>query len=63
MVHWKKQNIVLYLLNFKKRVAHITIHSCGFEMHHKLKMKLPTYSLLSLLYTVSKLHRPRGLYS
>ena len=29
MVHWGKQNIMLYELNFKKGLAHISIHFYG----------------------------------
>ena len=41
----EKQNM-LYVLNFKKRVVHMSIHSYGFSMHQMLKIKLPTLSLL-----------------
>ena len=42
MVHWGKQNIMLFVLNFKNGVAHISIHLYEFLMHQILKMKLPT---------------------
>lgn len=37
---------MLYVLNFKIGVAHISIHFYRFLMHQTLKMKLPTQSLL-----------------
>ena len=46
MVHWEKQNAMLYVLNFVKRVAHMSIHLYGFSMQQIFKMKLPTLSLL-----------------
>ena len=42
MVLWEKQNIMLFVLSFKKGVAHMSIHLYGFSMHQILKMKLPT---------------------
>ena len=44
MVLWRKQNIMLFVLNFKKGIAHIHLH--GYSLHQILKMKLPTYSSL-----------------
>ena len=46
MVHWGKQNIMLYALNFKKKVTHISIRLHGSSVHQILKIKLPTLSLL-----------------
>ena len=46
MVHWEKQNIMLYVLNLKKGVAHMSIHLYGFSMYQILEMKLHTLSLL-----------------
>ena len=40
-----KKNIMLYVLNFKKGVAHVTIFLYGFSMHQILKMKLPILNL------------------
>ena len=37
---------MLFLLNLKIEVAHMSIHSYEFSMHQKLKMRLPTYSSL-----------------
>ena len=34
------QNIMLYALNFKTGVAHMSIHLYGFSMHQMLKMIL-----------------------
>ena len=42
----RKQNIMLFLLNFKKGVAHTFIHLHGFSIHQILKKKLPTQRLL-----------------
>ena len=47
MVHWEKQNIMLYALNFSKGVAHMFIPLYGFSMRQIFKMKLPTLSLLT----------------
>ena len=41
-----KTNIMLYVSNFKKMVAHIFVHSYGISTHQILKMKLPTLKLL-----------------
>ena len=49
MVLWGKQNIMLFVLNFKKGVAHMSIHLYGFAMHQILKMKLPRESSLRKL--------------
>ena len=46
MVLWGKQNIMLFVLNSQKGVAHMSIHLCGFSTHQILKMKLSTQSLL-----------------
>ena len=46
MVHWEKQSIMLYLLNFKKGVAHMSIGVYEFSMHQIFKVKLPSVSLL-----------------
>ena len=35
-----------FILNFKKEVAHMRMHSNGFSVHQILKMKLPTQSSL-----------------
>ena len=45
MVHWEQQNIMLYVLNFNKRVAHMLNRLYGFSMHQIFKIKLPTMSL------------------
>ena len=37
---------MLYALNFKKRVAHTSIHLYGFSVHQIFKMRMPTLSLL-----------------
>ena len=41
MVLWGNQNIILFVLNFKKGIAHMSIHIYGFSMHQILKTKLP----------------------
>ena len=35
-----------FILNFKKEVAHMLMHSNAFSVHQILKMKLPTQSSL-----------------
>ena len=45
MVHWEKENMP-HVLNFKKKVARMSIPSNGFSMHQIFKIKLPTLSLL-----------------
>ena len=45
MAHWGK-NIMLYVLNFKKEQAHMSICLYGFSMHEIFKMYLPTLSIL-----------------
>ena len=42
MVHWAKQNIMQYVLNFKKEVAHLSILLYGFSMHQIFIMQLTT---------------------
>ena len=32
MVHWEKQNIMLYALNFKKGVVHISVRVYEFSL-------------------------------
>ena len=44
--HWGKKNLMLYISNFKKGAAHMSIRLYGFSMHQIFKMKLPTLSLL-----------------
>ena len=46
MVHWAKQNIALYVLNFRKGLAHMSILSYEFSTHQLLEMNLPTLTLL-----------------
>ena len=46
MVYWAKQIIMLWVLNFMKAVAHISIYSPGCSLRQILKMKLPTLTLL-----------------
>ena len=46
MLHWGKQNIMLFILNSPKQVAHMSIHLHGFSMQQVLNMKLATWSLL-----------------
>ena len=45
MVHLEKQNIILYVLNFKKGVAHMSIRLYTFSMHQIFKMNahLPSH--------------------
>lgn len=40
--HWEKETIMLYILNFGKGVAHMSIHTYGVSMHQILKLKLRT---------------------
>ena len=37
----QKQNILLQLLNSKKRAAKISTHLYGFSMHQRIKIMLP----------------------
>ena len=36
-----EKKIMLFVLNFKKKVAHMSINLYGFSMHQKLKNKQP----------------------
>ena len=53
MVHWEKQDIMLYILNFKKVAAHMPIPLYGFSMQQIFKIKLLTLSLLRKHYMQS----------
>ena len=44
MAHWGK-NVMLYVLNFKKGQAHMSIYLYRFSMHEIFKMYLPTLSI------------------
>ena len=46
MVHWEKQDIMLYILNFKEVVAHMSIPLYGFSMQQIFRIKLRTLHLL-----------------
>ena len=46
MVHCEKQNIMLFVLNFKKGAAHMSMCLYGFLMQEIFKTKLPKLSLL-----------------
>ena len=46
MIHWAKQNIMLYALSFKEGVRHMYIRLYGFSMHQKFKIGMSTLSLM-----------------
>ena len=46
MAHWEKRNIMLYVLDFKKGVASMSILLYGFLLHQIFKMKHPATTLL-----------------
>ena len=46
MVHWAGQNIMQYVLNFKKGVAHMSILLYGFSVHQIFRIRQPTSTLL-----------------
>ena len=46
MIHWAKQNIMLYVFNFKEGVRHMYIRLYGFSVHQTFKIGMPILSLM-----------------
>ena len=46
IIYWRKQNIILKLLNFRKRVARMFIDLHVFSMHQIFSMKLSTLDFI-----------------